>query len=852
MKNCIDKIIILALFGVIMLFGEHIQAANNQPAKAKYAQILKKSDYAYTVKKYAIAAGYYEEYLKISGNKNIGTLNKLLDCYLKMHEYTKAYNLYSSIADMSNYTFSSQESKLNIAELLARYRHYDEAIQLLNSLDGFEKKARGYQAKNIALMMKDSLLWQVEPLSINTQYREYAPVFVGKELIFTSNRPLDTKTDAYEWDGANYSKLWKTEVVGADTDGNKNMKVTTPKQNTIINAKARTLADVYELSDSRPLNSRDNFNLSKMQIKGLVADKQVELVAGLSQLKTNVGSFTMDNDNKVYFAANKTKPDQNDTYRMGIMEGIYMDGEITDMKEVNFVNSLKTSSYMHPAVSYDGTLLVCASDMSGGKGGFDLYYAKRNNATQTWGELKPLAVNTVGNDVYPVIARDGYLYFSSNALPGLGGLDLYRIPLADITSDKTPVPEHLGYPVNSPADDFGLAMANKGDKLVITSDRLSDNDNLFLVEKTRRKGNPQITGYVKDKTTLMPIKDAQVFLWLKNSANVLVSKTNADGKYTFVLNEKGPALVKASKSDLGTDCAELNINVKPDFKDTIQWADRDLMLGNVYRVGYTWRLDNIHYDFNKWNIRPDAQPILDKVVAVLNENPITVELSSHTDSRGSDEYNMTLSVNRAQAAVDYIVSRGISRSRVVAKGYGETKLLNNCGNNVICSEAEHQLNRRTEVKVLNYTEPVVEKNVYVENITGQIIKLKDLPKDFFKNCNTTVETNSQQLNTATPAIDIVEAKSELPVSKIETPVVANALDNPGQLKGLFYVVVSSSVDKQASETLMRKLKNEGYAAEILQNNGRYRVAVKSATQDTAEALKNQLAVMYKDAWILSE
>ena len=849
MKNYIDKIITLALFGIIMLVSAQIQAANNQSAKAKYTQILKKSDYAYGVKKYAIAAGYYEEYLKISKSKNVGTLNKLLDCYLKMHEYTKAYNLYSSIADMSNYTFSSQESKLNIAELLARYRRYDDAAQLLSSLDGYEEKARGYQAKNIAIMVKDSLLWQVEPLSINSQYREYAPAFVGKELIFTSNRPLDTKTNAYEWDGANYSKLWKTEVVGADTEGNKNSKPLAPKQNPIIKAKVRTLSEVYELSDSRPLSSGENYNISKMQIKGLASDKQVELVAGLSQIKSNIGSFSIDNNNKVFFAANKSKPDQNNTFRIGIMEANYIDGEIADIKEVSFTNSQKTSSYMHPAVSYDGNLLVCTSDMSGGKGGFDLYYAKRNNATQTWGELKPLAVNTEGDDVYPVIARDGYLYFSSNALPGLGGLDLYRIPLVDVASDIASVPEHLGYPVNSPADDFGLAMANKGDKLVITSDRFNDNDNLFLVQKTKRKGEPYITGFVKDKISLKPIKDATVFLWFKKSADVLVTKTNADGKYSFVLNAKGDALIKASKSDLGADCAELNITVKPDSKDTIQWADRDLMLGNVYRVGYTWRLDNIHYDFDKWNIRTDAQPILDKVVAVLNENPITVELSSHTDSRGSDEYNMTLSVNRAQAAVDYIVSRGISRSRVVAKGYGETKLLNNCGNNVVCSEEDHQINRRTELKVLNYAEPVVENNVYVENITGQIIKLKDLPKDFFKNCNTTGETKSQQINTAT---DIVKAKSELPVSKIETPLVANTLDNPILLKGLFYVVVSSSVDRQASETLLKKLKSDGYAAEILQNNGRYRVAVKTATQATAEELKNQLAVTYKDAWILSE
>lgn len=118
------------------------------------------------------------------------------------------------------------------------------------------------------------------------------------------------------------------------------------------------------------------------------------------------------------------------------------------------------------------------------------------------------------------------------------------------------------------------------------------------------------------------------------------------------------------------------------------------------------RLDNIYYDYNKWNIRPDAAIELDKLVKIMLDNPaISIELSSHTDCRGSDKYNQTLSQKRAQSAVDYIISKGIAKSRITAKGEGENKLLNKCDDGVKCTEEEHQWNRRTEFKVTHIAYP---------------------------------------------------------------------------------------------------------------------------------------------------
>ena len=122
----------------------------------------------------------------------------------------------------------------------------------------------------------------------------------------------------------------------------------------------------------------------------------------------------------------------------------------------------------------------------------------------------------------------------------------------------------------------------------------------------------------------------------------------------------------------------------------------------VFCEGFVIKIDNIYYDLGKYNIRPDAGKELDKLIDILNQYPsMTIELRSHTDSRGSDQSNMTLSQNRAQFAVKYLVSKGINQSRMIAKGYGETELLNSCANGIQCSEEEHQLNRRTEFKILS-------------------------------------------------------------------------------------------------------------------------------------------------------
>lgn len=855
---------------VLLLLGN--TSAVSQISKQQSYKLLKISDNAYNEKKFAVAANNYEVYLNKSNDKsNYLVINKLLDCYLQMRAYSLAMETYEKIENKSNLTFANNDIKIKISDMLARYGKYEEASTLLKTVNGYEEKNEGFSPMEIEDMKRDSTKWKIVGLNFNTKYREYAPFLQNSMLIFSSNRPESVKKTAYDWDGNNYSHLWQTDALVVDTTDLSQEDNTSTTNNTTN--KDKKLSDIYVLSDNEVFKGHKISRDKSLSINPEVFPS-VELLEGTKKLKYNTGSISLDKNNHAYFSANSTEKDKDGFNKVCIKEGDYKGNIIENIKSLDLGNGAGTEySVMHPAVNNDGTVLVFSSNKKGGAGGYDLYFLQRADMSKSWGAVRSFksGINTVGNEVYPMITKDGFLYFSSDAKSGLGGLDLYRANLNDVLANKGKV-EHLQYPINSGADDFGWTQDNKGDKCFFTSDRYGDNDNIFMAIKSvtkpavkpvtkpatkptvgivevikRPTNNHYLIGYVKDKVTDKPLEGADVFLLEKGTDNIAVAQTDSKGKYMIPVQSDGPVQLKATKADLGNDCVDLNI--KRDPNDSILRVGYVLSLGNIYRVGYTWKLENIHYDFNKWDIRPDARPILDKVVEILKKYPITIELSSHTDSRGNDQYNMRLSELRAKSAVNYIVSKGIEVSRLKAKGYGETQLLNKCGNGVPCSEAEHQVNRRTEVKVLNYVVPNNLQNIntnYV--ITGKKIKLSDLPKDFFEKC-----TNE---DTEENVPDIREGLQKVNLSNIES-TNSNTQQNINvqteSIKNNYYVVVSSSSDKNASEIEVQKLTSLGYHAVLLDNNGiRYRVAVPCASQTEAEQYKAKLQTLYKDAWILNE
>ena len=278
----------------------------------------------------------------------------------------------------------------------------------------------------------------------------------------------------------------------------------------------------------------------------------------------------------------------------------------------------------------------------------------------------------------------------------MGGLDIFS---AKISGKKVSDIHNMGYPTNSPQDDFAFTATGRLTGY-LSSNRTGGQGSDDIYSYTAKeviieKPVYAVEGKVYNKESNQPIKGANV--QLTSGQTIVKAVTDQNGYFQFKLAEQSSYTLSAEKTGY-IKSGMANLSTVGLTKSTV--LNKDLYLSEIV-IGRAIRIDNIFYDFDKFNIRPDAALELDKLVATLNENPnIWIELGSHTDSRGNDAYNQKLSQNRANSAVAYIISKGIARERITAKGYGETVLVNQCKNGVKCSDEDHQQNRRTEFKIV--------------------------------------------------------------------------------------------------------------------------------------------------------
>lgn len=719
---------VAGLLIVLSLFSSSAYAVDKNNAV-----ILTKAELYYEAYKYAQAAPLYEKFLNDNQSASIDVKLKLADCFWNMRMNNDAIRIYDQISSHENIT--DERLLIRIADLYARNNDYDSAAEWLIKVGKYKYKASTYASKEAIQKMKtDSLDWHLNLLNINTEFREFSSIVKDSSLIFSSNMPQAKKTKAFGWDGHNYLRLWQVAISGIDTLS-ESLMLDSLKSRGLQNAMSKKIADVYECGDTK-----SSVNINRVLIQNLSLNPESgqigQIVKGLKKFRFNAGSISIDKNNNVYFSTNYKRAGKDGINRIRLMSGIYSNGKIKSVKPLDFGDS-KSYSVMHPAINADGTILIFSSDKKEGNGNYDLYYTTRLDSKSEWAEMKPLSskVNSVGNEVFPVIGADGKLCYSSDGLPGLGGLDIYSISIEDAISGKT-TPKHLGYPLNTSADDFGYFVSTpKADKGYLTSDRKYDNDNIYSFSYLERfDGKYFLRGKVIDDYRGIPIAGATVFIYKKQNKKVYVTKTDSLGYYSYGPLESLDFIVKASAKNYEGDCLSALVNFKPIKSDSTLYL-KDLRIGAV-KLGETFRLSYIHYDFDKFYIRPDARPILDSVVDILNKYPIKVELGSHTDSRGSVSYNDVLSQNRANAARRYLIKSGISENRISAKGYGERNLLNRCSDGVNCSAADHQANRRTEIKIIGFTKPINNDGFNPDIFKdGQEIDLSELPVDFFKDCN---------------------------------------------------------------------------------------------------------------------
>ncbi len=340
----------------------------------------------------------------------------------------------------------------------------------------------------------------------------------------------------------------------------------------------------------------------------------------------------------------------------------------------------------HPALSSDGRTLYFASDRPGGHGGMDIWRCR--DIGTGWSEPENLGpvVNTPGNELFPTINGDA-LHFSSTGHLNMGGLDILETREENGT---WAAPRNPGHPINTTHDDMHFMLNADRTGGYLSSDRSGvDQVYVFSVKELLF----HLEGQVVDGEGV-PLAGIEVVIEELDGASFTLV-TDADGRFGTRIAPNSEYTVKAQGEGLLAASAKASTKglVRSDTLSVLLQLDR-------VRIGRTFAIENIYYDFDQWDIRPDAAAELDRIAGVFISNQhLTFELSSHTDSRGSDAYNLVLSDARANSAVNYLIRHGVPPDRITARGYGERSLVNTCSDGVPCTEEDHQANRRTEFKV---------------------------------------------------------------------------------------------------------------------------------------------------------
>lgn len=524
-------------------------------------------------------------------------------------------------------------------DYLAETQRQIEAINLAKGIDN-------YFPNHVLVNYKD----------LNTPGADYAPVTSENFIYFTSGRQA---SGLYPADGTPYTKLFRTRAEGIRVD-------------------------VGSIQSLPEFQNEEGLNQAAIAI-------------------------SPDGNTIIYARGNSTSP--KDIPETALFASYFRGAGFTQPIWMP-VNEDETWWNSTPAFSPDGSELYFASNRPGGFGGIDLYKATKL-ANGDFGNAVNLGpnVNTPGNEMFPRPAADGKFFFSSDGHPGYGKLDLF---VAENDASGKQVIKNLGENFNSPNDDFGIFFTEYPKTGFISSNReggVGDDDIYFFEDKTPKPKivNVLLNVYTKQRVAGEPdavLEQARVVLYDSTNKQAGGDFSNTNGRVRFTLKPDADFTIIASKSGyFSKSIPYTTVGKTPRPEDLVQEVtnitlDTTIVLDQLI-LEKSIVLENIYYDLDKADIRPDAAKELDKLVQILKDNPsIRIELSSHTDDRSSDEYNQDLSQRRAQSAVDYMVSQGIDPSRLVAKGYGESQLIIKNAQ----TEEEHQVNRRTEFKVIEIRE----------------------------------------------------------------------------------------------------------------------------------------------------
>ena len=424
-----------------------------------------------------------------------------------------------------------------------------------------------------------------------------------------------------------------------------------------------------------------------------------------TKMHESSAAFTKDGKT-MYFTRNnfiegKKIKDKNKVTHLKIFKAKLVDSIWTNISELPFNST--NYSVEHPALSPDEKQLYFSSDMPGSIGSFDLFVVEINE-NETYGIPKNLGpkINTEHREQFPFISSKNMLYFASDGLFGFGGLDIFK---SEYLNDNFSNPINLGNPINSNLDDFAFIINEENETGYFSSNREGGfgDDDIYRFTQLKKY---YVQGLVQNKNSLELLPGSLVTLFDNNNQLIDEMIVGDDARYSFEITTNKNYKIRGTKRlfapydvNFSTD-SEGNIS-KNIFLILESYEDAEKKI--VEENGKIQiKINPIYFDFNKWNIRTDAALELENILSILKKYPdMVIEIGAHTDSRGSEEFNLNLSNKRAKSVREYLLSQGISTNNIKSVGYGETQPLNNCIKEGICEEKDYDINRRCEFIILN-------------------------------------------------------------------------------------------------------------------------------------------------------
>lgn len=593
-------------------------------------------------------------------------LQNLGDSYYFNGLLPEAYEWYNVLFEAYDSTDIPTEYFYRFSESLKSIEHYAQADAVLQNFNlRVENDRRGtLYSENLDYLKQiedNSGRYDIDLASVNSVASDFGSTVYDSKLIFASARKRrGVSKNIHLWTGESFTRIYEAEILE-----NGNLGKVKPFANSLNT----------RFNESTPVFSKDGKTVY----------------------------FTRNN-----FMDGHKGISENETTLLKIYRATLEDGKWIDITDLN-INGANYST-AHPALSPDEQWLYFASDREGTIGQSDLFKAALlpngtlGNPINLGGEI-----NTEGRESFPFISANNELYFASDGRPGLGGLDLF---VAKINDDGSFGNVHnLGAPANSERDDFAYYINGTTRLGYLSSNRKSEQgkDDIYSFLETRAldlRCTQEIKGTVYDASkSTHKLADVEIAIYDHTHEFIKKIASNSVGEYQFASDELGCGkriYLKASKEGF------LDVEKHVDFPNSSSIQTVDFSLNkkivevkkgdDLFKV---LQLNPIYFDYDQSEIRPDAALELAKVAEILAMYPnMIIDVRAHTDSRGKDSYNMSLSDRRANSTVQWIIDQGVNGNRISGKGYGESQLINACANGVKCSEEKHQENRRSEFIVI--------------------------------------------------------------------------------------------------------------------------------------------------------